>query len=249
MAGIKAYLVDDEQRASDTLSNLFATFFIQVEIVGSATSVATAYSEIQELKPDLVFLDIEMGNASGFDLLELFDEITFKVVFVTAHEEYALRAIKFSALDYIVKPPSISDLKMLFDKYESVPEKTQADSIKYLFGNFLTSDKSQHKLTLPIAEGLEFKKVDDIFYIRADGSYSRFALKEGKALTVSKNLKFFDEILGDYGFYRIHNSTLINLKYISRVSKSAGGLVIMEDGQEFSVSKSRKAEFFELVQF
>jgi len=190
-----------------------------------------------------------MGNASGFDLLELFDEITFKVVFVTAHEEYALRAIKFSALDYIVKPPSIADLKALFDKYDKVPEKTQTASIKYLFGNFLTSDKSQHKLTLPIAEGLEFKKVDDIFYIRADGSYSRFALKEGKALTVSKNLKFFDEILGDYGFYRIHNSTVINLKYISRVSKSAGGSVIMEDGQEFSVSKSRKAEFFELVQF
>lgn len=249
MSGIKAYLVDDEQRASDTLSNLFATYFVQVEIVGSATSIATAYAEIQELKPDLVFLDIEMGNASGFDLLELFDEITFKVVFVTAHEEYALRAIKFSALDYIVKPPSIADLKALFDKYDKVPEKTQTASIKYLFGNFLTSDKSQHKLTLPIAGGLEFKKVDDIFYIRADGSYSRFALKEGKALTVSKNLKFFDEILGDYGFYRIHNSTVINLKYISRVSKSAGGSVIMEDGQEFSVSKSRKAEFFELVQF
>lgn len=249
MASIKAYLVDDEQRASEALFNLFTAFFSQIDVVGTATSIAQAYTEIQDLKPDVVFLDIEMGNESGFDLLELFDEVHFKVVFVTAHEEYALRAIKFSALDYIVKPPSISDLKTLLAKYESVPEKTPTDSIKYLFGNFLTSDKSQHKLTLPIAEGLEFKKVDDILYIRADGSYSHFALKEGKALTVSKNLKFFNEILEDYGFYRIHNSTLINLKYISRVSKSAGGSVIMEDGEEFSISKSRKSEFFELVQF
>ena len=158
MASIKVYLVDDEQRASDTLINLFLSFFSQVEIVGSTANIATAYTEIQELTPDLVFLDIEMGNESGFDLLELFDEVNFKVVFVTAHEEYALRAIKFSALDYIVKPPSISDLKVLFDKYGSVPEKTPTESIKYLFGNFLTSDKSQHSLHYQWRKALSLKK-------------------------------------------------------------------------------------------
>jgi two-component system LytT family response regulator len=227
---VKAYLVDDEQRSSDGLTNLFKTFFTDVNVIGSSTDIATAFTEIKELNPDLVFLDIEMGKQTGFNLLELFDEINFKVVFVTAHEEYALRAIKFSALDYIVKPASIADLKSLFDKFKSLPQKNQTESIKYMFGNFLTNDKSQHKITLPIAEGVEFKKVDDILYIRADGSYSTFALKDKTSLTVSKNLKFFDDILSDYGFYRIHNSTVINLKYIARINKAAGGSVIMEGG-------------------
>jgi two-component system LytT family response regulator len=152
---VKAYLVDDEQRSSDGLTNLFKTFFTDVNVIGSSNNIAAAFTEIKELNPDLVFLDIEMGKQTGFDLLELFDEIHFKVVFVTAHEEYALRAIKFSALDYIVKPASIADLKSLFDKFKSLPQKNQTESIKYMFGNFLTNDKSQHKITLPIAEGVE----------------------------------------------------------------------------------------------
>ena len=245
---LKIFIVDDEQRALDSISKLLTTFFEEVKIVGAALTVSDAHKQIMEVKPDVVFLDIEMGKESGFNLLEKFDDIDFHIVFLTAHEEYALKAIKFSAIDYIIKPAGISDLKTLFQKIEKSPTNTASNqSIKQMFGNFLTKDKNEHKIALPIAEGIEFIRVDSIVSIRADGSYTHFSLKEGGNLTVSKNLKFFESILVEYGFYRIHNSTLINLKYIKKVGKSAGGYVVMENGAEFSISKSRKEEFLKLL--
>lgn len=237
------FLVDDEPKAIDSLEKVLITFFDNVTIVGKANTVKEAHLGITEKKPQLVFLDIEMGSETGFSLLESFDEVTFQVVFVTAHEEFALKAIKFSALDYIIKPASIGDLKSLFAKVEQSSSGQEDNRIKYLFGNFLTQDKGEHRITLPVAEGYEFIQVDDIFYIKADGSYTHFCMKNGQKITSSKNLKFFETILLDYGFFRIHNSSLINLKYIKRINKTAGGQVIMQDGEELGISKSRKEEF------
>jgi two-component system LytT family response regulator len=245
---IKIYLIDDEPRAIETLKKTLLDFVPNVEIIGSANDIDVAYSEINALHPQLVFLDIEMGSHNGFELLERFSEIHFHVVFVTAHEEFALKAIKFSALDYIIKPAGISELKAVVQKVEAQP-KTGAENlkVKQMFGNFLTPDKNEHKITVAIAEGYEFIKVSDIYYLKADGSYTIFCLKDGKKLTTSKSLKFFESILEGYGFFRIHNSTFINLKYIKRINKAAGGSVIMEDKEEFSISKSRKDEFMELL--
>jgi two-component system, LytTR family, response regulator len=216
--------------------------------VGTANRIDDAYKGILETKPSLVFLDIEMGAENGFQLLEKFDEVTFHVAFVTAHEEFALKAIKFSALDYIIKPASISDLKSLLAKVEQQPKVFQEDQkVKQMFGNFLTPDKSEHKITVSIAEGYDFIAIKDIYYLTADGSYTLFYLKNGQKITTSKSLKFFESILDGYGFFRIHNSTLIHIKYIKRISKSAGGSVIMEDNAEFSISKSRKDEFMEML--
>jgi len=243
-APISVFIVDDEASAISGVSKLLESFFENIHIVGSAQSAREAHVKIKELNPDLVFLDIEMGKESGFDLLEIFDEIDFQVVFLTAHEEYALRAIKFSAIDYIIKPAGIAELKELFAKTRKALEKGQKNkTVKHMFGNFLTPNKDEHKIALSIAEGIEFKKVEDIFYIRADGSYTVFYLKNNETLTVSKNLKFFESILVEYGFFRIHNSTLINLKYIKKVGKSSGGYVVMEDNKELSIAKSRKEEF------
>lgn len=245
---IDVFIVDDEQRARDILTKILFNFFPNANIVGSASNVADAYDQIISLKPQLVFLDIEMGLESGFNLLEKFDEIDFQTVFITAHEEYAPRAIKFSAIDYIIKPVQISELKSLFEKIESHPSiKNANNNIKHMFGNFLTKDKNEHKIALPISEGFEFIKVDTILYVRADGSYTHFFLKNDNKLTVSKNLKFFESILTEYGFYRIHNSTLINLRYIKKMNKTAGGSVVMEDEAEFSISKRRKEEFMKLL--
>jgi len=245
---VEVFLVDDEQKALDSLSKVLSTFFNNVTILGTANNVDDAYNLILEKKPQLVFLDIEMGEKSGFQLLEKFDEIDFHVAFVTAHEEFALQAIKFSALDYIIKPAGISDLKILLDKVRK-KSKTVSDElkVKHLFGNFLTQDKREHKITLPVSDGFEFVKVDDILYLRADGSYTQFQLKDGGKITSSKNLKFFEEILASYGFYRIHNSTLISLKYIKKISKTAGGNVIMEDNSEWGISRNRKEEFLKLI--
>jgi two-component system LytT family response regulator len=245
---LKIFIADDEQRAIDTLSKALTAFFDNIHIAGTATNVKDAYSGILETKPDLLFLDIEMGSESGFQLLEKFDKIDFHIAFVTAHEEFALKAIKFSALDYIIKPAGIQDLKALILKVEQNPlVKSEAQKVKHMFGNFLQSDKNEHKITVAIAEGYDFIKVRDILYLKADGSYTIFCLKDGSKLTTSKSLKFFESMLEGYGFFRIHNSTLINLRYIRRINKSAGGSAIMEDNEEFSISKSRKDEFMELL--
>tara|TARA_R110002096_G_scaffold74101_1_gene175725 strand:- start:302154 stop:302897 length:744 start_codon:yes stop_codon:yes gene_type:complete len=244
---VEVFLVDDEQRAIDSLSKLLKTNFEGIEVLGSANTIMEAKRGILETKPKLVFLDIEMGPESGFNLLENLDSIDFHIVFVTAHEEFALKAIKFSALDYIIKPVSISDLKQLFQKVESTSLKEEDLKVKYLFSNFLSKNKGEHKITLPVAEGFEFIQVDDILYIKADGSYTHFRMKAGQKITSSKNLKFFEGILLEYGFFRIHNSSLINLKYIKRINKTAGGQVIMEDGEELGISKSRKDEFMKIL--
>lgn len=241
---MRVFIVDDEETALDSFSTLISSFFEHVQILGSAQNVSDAFNLIKKLKPDLVFLDVEMGKESGFDLLELFDEVDFHVAFLTAHEEFALKAIKFSAIDYIVKPASIAELKDLFKRVHKIGRNK---SIKHMFSNFVTTDKSQHKIALPVAEGVEFEKVDNILYIRADGSYTTFYMKNESALTVSKNLKFFESILTDYRFFRIHNSTLINLKYIKKMGKSAGGYVVMENNEEFSISKSRKEAFIRIL--
>ena len=245
---ITVFIVDDEQAALDSITKVLASFFDNVEVVGTARSVAEAYKAIPSLSPQLVLLDIEMGAETGFNLLELFDEIPFHVAFLTAHEEYALKAIKFSAIDYIIKPAGISELKQLFEKITAQLTQTSDNaSIRQMFGNFLTQDKNEHKIGLPIVGGIEFVKVGAIFYITADGSYTHFNLNGEQALTVSKNLKYFEGILKEYGFFRIHNSTLINLRYIKQINHSGGGFVIMEDDAEFSISKSRKEEFKQVL--
>ncbi|MCF8448056.1 MAG: LytTR family DNA-binding domain-containing protein [Bacteroidia bacterium] len=245
---ITVFIVDDEARAIETLSKSLLTYFPEVSLLGSANRIEEAYQKILETMPQLVFLDIEMGSENGFDLLEKFESIQFHVAFVTAHEEFALKAIKFSALDYIIKPASITDLKTLLLKLESKPKILEENlKVKQMFGNFLTEDKSEHKITVSIAEGYDFIKVSDILYLLADGSYTLFHLKNQQKITTSKGLKFFESILEGYGFFRIHNSTLINIKYIRRIGKSAGGSVFMEDGQELSISKGRKDEFLALL--
>jgi two-component system, LytTR family, response regulator len=248
MQTISIFIVDDEQRAIDTLTKTLTGFFTNISIAGTATTIEEAYQGILSTQPQLVFLDIEMGTSNGFQLLEKFDPVFFHVAFVTAHEEFALKAIKFSAIDYIIKPASLSDLKTLLQKVEHQPQKPQEDQkVKQMFGNFLTTDKNEHKITVSIAEGYDFIAIKDIYYLTADGSYTLFFLKNGQKITTSKSLKFYESILDGYGFFRIHHSTLIHIKYIKRISKSAGGSVIMEDNAEFSISKSRKDEFMEML--
>mgnify|MGYP000356724469 CR=1 FL=1 len=248
MNRVKVYIVDDEQKAIDTLSKVFTLFFEEVDLVGSAQNITEAYPQILDFKPDLVLLDIEMGKESGFQLLEKFENIDFHVAFVTAYEDFALRAIKFSALDYIIKPANVADLKTLLNKVQQNPKhKQEGQKVKQMFGNFLAGDKSEHKLTLAVADGYEFIKVDDILYLKADGSYTILVLKNAQKRTTSKNLKHFEGILSEYGFFRIHNSTIINLKYIQRFNKTAGGSVVMDNQAEFSISKSRKEEFMNVL--
>ncbi|UTW62812.1 response regulator transcription factor [bacterium SCSIO 12741] len=238
---IKTILVDDEKKSLNILIRLIETHVENIDIIGSATDIDTARELIEESRPQLVFLDIEMGPRSGFDLLESMEEIDFHVIFVTAHEEFALKAIKISALDYLIKPVGIQELKGAVNKVEKQELNAQSGhKITQLVKNFYVESPDLRRITLPTSEGFEFVPIRDILYCRADGSYSHIFLKDGQKITTSKNLKFYSDILEDYAFYRIHNTSLINLRYIRKFGKSAGGYVIMEDGKELSVSKSKK---------
>ncbi|MBO6517880.1 MAG: response regulator transcription factor [Bacteroidia bacterium] len=245
---LKVYIVDDEPKAIETLAEIVNSFVHGAHVVGSANTIDRAFTEINALGPNLVFVDVEMGDVTGFQLLEQFDKINFHIAFVTAHEEFALRAIKFSAIDYIIKPASISELRELIAKIQERPKlKDENPMVNQMFGNLGNSDFSTHKITIPTSEGYEFIRIKDIYHVRADGSYAVLKLTDGNALVSSRNLKHYTSMLEEYGFYRIHNSTLINLDYIKKLNKAAGGSVVMEDNEEFSISKSRKDAFLELL--
>ncbi len=245
---IKVFLVDDELRAIEGLTNVLKSFFHNITILGHAHDVETAHSEILRTKPDLIFLDIEMGNESGFQLLQKFEKVNFHVVFLTAHEEFALKAIKFSALDYIIKPAEVDELQAVIEKVEDHPLTHQADvRVKHMIGNFSTNEKIDHKITISVTDGYQFVQVKDILYLKASGSYCKFFLKSGNSLTSSKNLKFFEAILDGYGFFRIHHSTLVNLSYIKKLSKTDGGSVIMDNDEILGIAKSRRDELMHLL--
>lgn len=248
MERLTVFLVDDEQRALDTLAKTLTTFFPEVDIVGTARTIDDACRGIQEHRPHLVLLDVEMGNENGFQLLERFSDIGFHVAFVTAHEEFALRAIKVSAIDYIIKPADIHELKTLLQKVGNLPRASSDDAkVKHLFGNFNEADRNEHRISVAVAEGYHFIRIGDIRALTAEGSYTTLALRDGTTLLASRNLKSFEGILDGYGFYRIHNSTVVNLRWIKRISRTAGGLVVMDDGTEFSIAKGRKDEFLQLL--
>lgn len=244
---IKALIVDDEGNARETLKMLVEQHTSNVEIFGMADSAETAYKMINELQPDLVFLDVEMPKGNGFDLLEHFDKVNFQVIFTTAYGHYAIKAIKFSALDYLLKPIDIDELRMAIDKVrEHIAEQrneSENESIKTLIENL--NNTSMRKIAIPDLEGITFVDIDDIIRCEADRNYTCIHLQNGRKLLSSKVLKEYEKLFTDYQFIRLHNSHIINLRHVKRYIKGEGGTVIMSDESSVDVSRRRKSEFLE----
>jgi two-component system, LytTR family, response regulator len=241
---LKAVIVDDEQDAVDFINSIIGEYCPSLEVVGKANNVIQGVAVIKEKRPDLVFLDVEMPNGTGFDLLTQFPEKDFDVVFITAFNHYAIKAIKFSAVDYILKPININEF---IDSVERVMKKraeksTQGnDSIKILMENLRSSPPS--RLAIPTADGMEYLNPKDIIRIEADRSYSWFFITGNRKILVSKHLKEFQELLSDRYFFRPHNSHLINLKYVRKYIRKEGGYIEMTDGSLIPVSRNRKDIF------
>lgn len=242
----KAVIIEDEKKSREALKNLITEFCPEISISGMAESVESGLAVIKTHHPAIVFLDIEMQTGTGFDLLEKIPNPEFEVIFTTAYEQYALKAIKFSALDYLLKPIDIAELKAAVKK---VTEKETAnkrnEKIEQLIKNL--NNKQQPKITLSTSEGLVFVSVHDIIRCEAQGAYTTFYLKGKKPIMVSKNLKEYENMLTDYNFFRIHNSHLINLAEIEKYIKSDGGYVIMNDQSKVVISNARKDEFMEII--
>ncbi|MEM9929426.1 MAG: LytTR family DNA-binding domain-containing protein [Bacteroidota bacterium] len=243
MTNIRALIVDDEANNRENLRLALAVHCPEVEVVGEADSAITAMDRIKAEQPDLVFLDIAMPLGSGFDLLEGLERIDFEIIFVTAYDKYAIRAIKFAAVDYLLKPINVLELKKAVTRVQSKHlRKHQQDQLATLLHNIKQQEK---KIALPQADHIEFVAVHQIVRCRGDRNYTHFILKDGRKLLVSRTLKEYVELLEDQSFYRIHQSHLVNLNCIHKYSKRDGGILIMEDGEQLPVARARKEGLLE----
>lgn len=250
MKRIKTLIVDDEELARKNLEFLLNDYCPNVEVIGSAANAREARRFIQANNIDLLLLDIEMPNGSGFDLLEsLEDEIDFKIIFITAYHEYALRAFKYSAVDYILKPINPEELQSAVDKVRPGADTEPREKIETLIENIQRKGENLNKIALPSMEGLLFVNLDDLIYCESQDNYTQFFLTDGRRVMVSKTIKYFEEVLDETRFYRVHRSNIINLKYIDRYVKGEGGYVVMKQGARIPVSRRRKESFLQLFQY
>lgn len=244
---IRAIIIDDEINNQELISNLLKTYADNVQVVGMANSVDTAYKTINEQHPDLIFLDIQMPDGTGFDLLKKFDKINFKIIFVTAHQEYAIEAFKYSALDYILKPLAPANLLSAVKKMEDAISSEELNlKLKTLLNNIAEPAKNKKKIVLKTMERIYSVDLDDIIRFESDGGYTKVYLADGKRIMVSKTMKEFDDLLVDTGFLRVHHSHLINMNHLFCFEK-AEGHVVMKDDSIVPVSNRKKDHLMELL--
>jgi two-component system LytT family response regulator len=238
---INAIIVDDEEKSRATLHKLVSNHCPKVQIVELCDSVETAMKAIEKHNPHIVFLDIEMPFHSGFNLLERIKDPEFEVIFTTAYDHYAIKAIKFSAMDYLLKPIDVDELKEAVGRIDDKKNKPH-DGYKK-FELLLSNIKGKSvKIAVPTFDGLQMISADDIIKCVADESYTHITLMSKQKITVSKLLKEYEELLSDHNFFRIHNSSLINLKHVTKYIKGDGGYVVMCDGEQCEVSRRKKTE-------
>lgn len=238
---IKSVIIDDEANARENLHLLINEFCKEIVICGEANSIHTGLALIRDEKPQLVFLDIQLGSQTVFELLEQLDHIDFQIIFVTAHDHFALKAIEFSAIDYLLKPIEIPKLIKAVEKAEKQLQPSKINQrLDNLFQNLKSTTKHNHKIALNTSEGYEMIYVNHIMYCIADGSYTHFHFTDRTTIIVSKNLKHYQGLLEEYNFNRCHNSCLVNLIYIQTIGRTQGGYIKMEDGKMLPISKASR---------
>ncbi|MCI4667138.1 MAG: LytTR family DNA-binding domain-containing protein [Bacteroidia bacterium] len=244
---IKALLVEDEKNSQELISGLINEYCEGVEVAGIAGSVAEALKKIEELQPELLFLDIELPDGDGFQVLEKTAIKDFEVIFITAYDQYATKAFKFSATDYLLKPVDIDELqeavKRVLDKRASTPKEEQQARLEALIANLKHLQQPLKRIVLPTSNGFTVVNPDDIIRCESDRNYTFIFLKDGRKILVSRTIKEYDEMLSDYNFFRIHQSHLINLGYLKNYTRGRGGYVELTDGSVLDVSARRKSEF------
>ena len=238
---IRAVIIDDEQESRNAISNILKNFCDGVTVVGQAENVNGGVKVISEEKPDVIFLDIQMPDGTGFDLLERTKGQNYQVIFVTAYDRFALKAIKFSALDYLLKPV---DPQQLIDAVNKIKEPgLDVETITHKIQTLLRNKNGFERITLPTFEGFRFINIKDIIRCEADNNYTNFYLNSGEKILVTKTLKEYDDTLSGLDFVRVHQSHLVNIKFVDRYIKGDGGTIVMADGSEVDVSRRRKDEF------
>ncbi len=236
---LNSIIVDDEKNGRENLSGILRKNCPEINLVGEVNSVESAITLIQSKNPQLVFLDIEMPKANGFELLKHFQDFSFEVIFVTAYDRYALQAIRFSAADYILKPINIFDIKKAVVKVvHRIKMKEENQLLKQLYYNL--QRPANPRIGLPTADKIEFVEVDSIIRCQGDANYTHIHFIGGRHLLVAKTLVDFEELLGEYNFIRVHKTHLINLKQVTAYLKNDGGALQLSDKTVIPVSRRRK---------
>ena len=236
---IRTVIIDDETKARETINDMLNIYCSELEVIGQAHDVLSGIQLIKKLKPDLVFLDIKMPDGTGFDLLNRIEKKDFSLIFLTAFDEYAVKAFKFSAIDYLLKPLDPDELIAAINRVKLYRENDN-ENISVLIDNLKSIKKDSKKLVLKTAESIFLVNISDILRCESTGNYTKFFLTEQKPVLVSRTLKEYDDILTEYSFFRVHQSHLVNLDHILRLDKADGGTLIMSDNKSVPVSTRKK---------
>jgi two-component system LytT family response regulator len=246
MTKLTAILIDDMPTALEMLSNDLQLYFPEIEIIGTAKSVVEGAKLLQSHKPDILFLDIMLGDGTGFDILEIVPNLNSKIVFVTASDEYAIKAFRFAAIDYVLKPYSKNDLDTAITKAKSqiIPHKEQLKVLKDTVSN---PSQRPKKISLNTLDKIIVVGLNEIIRCKSDNNYTEFYFENGRKLLVTKTLKYYADILKEYHFLRVHQSHLVNTQYIKEYIKSDGGYLILKDNSNIPVSVRKRHEVFEAL--
>ena len=244
---IRTVVIEDEEHSRKMLLEMLREHCQQINVVAEADSVKTGLAAIAQQKPQLVFLDIELQSETSFEILERLPEINFELVFTTAFDHYALKAIKFCAIDYLLKPIDLNELRIAVTKADKRLNREYLNkNLEVLLNNLKSGTHNNHKIALSTLEGLLFVNVSDIIYCESNGPYTKFIFKHAEKIVTSRHLKEYEELLSAYDFFRIHKSFLVNLQEIKKYIRGEGGHLIMSNGAALNVSKQRKEDFLNI---
>lgn len=244
---INVVIADDEARSVENLALLLQDFCPSVNLMGKASTIEDTERLIGELKPDLVFLDIQMGSRTIFELLNKLQEINFEIIFITAFENYAIQAFKYMAIDYLLKPV---DIKELIASIERAKKNLKKRNFAAHYKNYISTTEREfkpQKISLPTSTGYRFLEIDSIICCIANGSYSEVIMEDGTKMMVSKNLKYHEDLLKDFQFFRVHKSSLINLRKVKSLNRTDGGFIEMNNGDQIYYSKYKRNQLIELL--
>ena len=243
---IKAVIVDDEMNCVEMLEWLIKTYCPMVTVVAMCTSGDQGIAAINKHRPDVVFLDIEMPRMNGFDMLEKFDNLFFDVVFTTAYNKFAIKAFRYSALNYLLKPVDPEDLQSTIKKLEDRKTSVGKDQLNLLLENMKNFSNPIQRIALSTGDGLIFVNTSEIMYCQAESNYTNVVLTNKNKILVAKTLKDIDETLSGKDFFRVHNSFLININQIKKFVRGDGGYILMNDDTHITIARSKREEFFEM---
>ncbi|MEO6820918.1 MAG: LytTR family DNA-binding domain-containing protein [Ginsengibacter sp.] len=240
---LRAIIIDDEPKGRSILKQLIVLHAPELNIIGIAENADEGLHLIDTCKPDVVFLDIEMPGKSGFDLLRELKNIDFKIIFVSAHNHYSLKAIKFHAFDYLLKPIDVDELKQTIEKLLHYSNLNTHEQVVEMISASQQKNNDFSKIAIPSTTSIDLINIEDILYCEASGNNTLVYLSNNKKIVATKTLKEYEELLNCHLFFRIHHAYLVNMKHIAKYIKGEGGSIILSNNTELEVSRRKKQEF------